>query len=240
MARRRSSVTACSRPSGSRYRALPATRTLAPAAAARPTVSGPMPPSTSTSTTSASPAAVDHPADLGDLRLHRGEVPLAAEARVDGHHEHEVDEVEHVGDGARRRRRVERDAGAGARARRSRRACGGGAGTPRRGRSAAGTRPRRSGRAITSGVSTIRWASNGTRDVRPGGGDDVGPERQVGHELAVHDVPLDEVDAGLLERRRPPRRGGRSRPAAPTGRSGSGGPSRRRYRLTGAGAHRRP
>ena len=33
-----------------------------------------------------------------------------------------------------------------------------------------------------------------------GGGDDVGAERQVGHELAVHDVPLDEVDAGLLQR----------------------------------------
>ena len=87
---------------------------------------------------------VDHPAHLGDLRLHRRQVALAAEARVDGHHEHEVDEVEHVGDGARRCRRVERHAGAGARARRSRRACGGGAGTPRRGRSAAGTRPRRS------------------------------------------------------------------------------------------------
>ena len=31
------------------------------------------------------------------------------------------------------------------------------------------------------------------------GGDDVGPERQVGDELAVHHVPLHEVDAGLLE-----------------------------------------
>ena len=33
----------------------------------------------------------------------------------------------------------------------------------------------------------------------PDGGDHVGTERQVGDELAVHHVPLDEVDAGLLE-----------------------------------------
>ena len=31
-------------------------------------------------------------------------------------------------------------------------------------------------------------------------GDDVGPEREVGDELPVHHVPLDEVDARLLER----------------------------------------
>ena len=31
-------------------------------------------------------------------------------------------------------------------------------------------------------------------------GDDVGAERQVGDELSVHHVPLDEVDAGVLER----------------------------------------
>ena len=31
---------------------------------------------------------VDHPRDLGDLRLHRGDVVLPAEARVDRHHEH--------------------------------------------------------------------------------------------------------------------------------------------------------
>ena len=54
--------------------------------------------------------------------------------------------------------------------------------------------------AIASGVSTIRWASNGTVACVAGGGDDVGPERQVGDELAVHHVPLDEVDARLLQR----------------------------------------
>ena len=35
--------------------------------------------------------------------------------------------------------------------------------------------------------------------VRPAGGDDVGPEGEIGDELAVHHVPLDQVDAGLLE-----------------------------------------
>ena len=94
--------TACSRPSGSRYSALPATSTLAPAAAA---------PADGVGADAAvdldvdgvgEPGGVDHPAHLGDLRLHRGDVRLAAEAGVDGHHEHEVDEVEDVGDGARR------------------------------------------------------------------------------------------------------------------------------------------
>ena len=37
------------------------------------------------------------------------------------------------------------------------------------------------------------------RDAISHGGDHVGPERQVGDELAVHHVPLHEVDAGLLE-----------------------------------------
>ena len=35
--------------------------------------------------------------------------------------------------------------------------------------------------------------------VRSGGGDHVGAEREVGDELAVHHVPLDEVDPGRLE-----------------------------------------
>ena len=47
---------------------------------------------------------------------------------------------------------------------------------------------------------TMRWASNGRSTRAAAGGDDVGPEGEVGHELAVHDVPLDAVDAGLLER----------------------------------------
>jgi hypothetical protein len=52
--------------------------------------------------------------------------------------------------------------------------------------------------AITSGVYTIRWASNGTEAVARRG-DHVGAEREVGDELAVHHVPLDQVDPGRLE-----------------------------------------
>ena len=37
-------------------------------------------------------------AHLGHLGLHRRQVALAAEARVDGHHQHQLDQVEHVGD----------------------------------------------------------------------------------------------------------------------------------------------
>ena len=76
----------------------------------------------------------------------------------------------------------------------------------------------------SGGPRTAPRRAAGTRD-------DVGPEGEVGHELAVHDVPLDAVDAGLLERRAPPRPGGRSRRAAPTGRSRCGGRGRRRSRL---------
>ena len=63
------------------------------------------------------------------LRLHGGEVGLAAEAGVDGHHQHHVDEVEHVLDGRDRRGRVEGDAGRRAGLAHARRACGAGGGT---------------------------------------------------------------------------------------------------------------
>ncbi len=57
---------------------------------------------------------VDHRSDLGDLRFHRGDVGLAAEPGVHGHHEHEVDEVEHVGDRRGRGRRIQCDRRVGA------------------------------------------------------------------------------------------------------------------------------
>ena len=79
------------------------------------------------------------------------------------------------------------------------------------------SRPRRSARRASSGSSTIRWASKGTLACGAAGLDDVGPEGEVGHEAPVHHVPLDAVDAGRLELRRPPRRGGRSRPGSTEG-----------------------
>lgn len=39
----------------------------------------------------------------------------------------------------------------------------------------------------------------GQRSVRPRRGDDVGPEGEVGHEITVHDVPLNEVDTRCLK-----------------------------------------
>ena len=37
----------------------------------------------------------------------------------------------------------------------------------------------------------------------PTGADHVGAEREVGHELPVHHIPLDQIDAGVGQRRRP-------------------------------------
>ena len=44
-------------------------------------------------------ARIDQPRDFGDLRLHRRDVLLPAEARVHRHHEHVIDEIEHMRDG---------------------------------------------------------------------------------------------------------------------------------------------
>jgi len=54
---------------------------------------------------------IDHRPHGSHLRLHGRDVALTAETRVDGHDQHEVDEIEHLGDDVRWRRRVERDAG---------------------------------------------------------------------------------------------------------------------------------
>jgi pimeloyl-ACP methyl ester carboxylesterase len=102
------SVTACSRPSGSLKRALPAIRTLAPAVTAPAMVLGPMPPSTSMSTASVRPRAAIRARSSADLGLHRRDVLLAAEAGVDGHDQHHVDQVEHVLHRRDRSGRVER------------------------------------------------------------------------------------------------------------------------------------
>ena len=145
------------------------------------------------------PGGVDHRPHLADLGLHRRDVRLTTEAGVDRHHQHHVDEVEHVRDGGGRRRRVERHRGRRAERRDVARACDGGAV-----HASAWTISREQpastySAAITSGVSTIRCASNGSDGVRTGRCDDGGSEREVRHELAVHHVPLDAVDARGLE-----------------------------------------
>src|SRR5512145_1393566 len=54
---------------------------------------------------------VDTAAQLGDLGELAGDEFLAAVTGIDGHHQHQVDVVEHLGDGVGGRRRVERNAG---------------------------------------------------------------------------------------------------------------------------------
>ena len=146
------------------------------------------------------PGSREHRGDLGDLRLHRGDVLLAAEARVDGHHQHQVDQVEHVGDGDRRAwpGSAPRPAVAPSDAMLPSVRCRcvhASAWTIRRSQPASTYSA-----AITSGVSTIRWASNGSDVCRRAAAMTSGPNVRFGHELAVHDVPLDAVDAGRLER----------------------------------------
>ncbi len=128
-----------------------------------------------------------------------GEVVLPAEARVHGHDEHELDEVEHVGDGTDGCRRVQRHARGGTQV----------AHTAQRAmevRGRLGVDDEQAApclhpalehpvRVLHHEVSLERH-----RRVRAAGGDHVGPHRQVRHEGAVHDVPLDSVDTGRLER----------------------------------------
>ena len=49
------------------------------------------------------------------------------------------------------------------------------------------------------GVADHEVGLESHRRPAPAGGDHVGPEGQVGDEVPVHDVPLDPVDARLLE-----------------------------------------
>ena len=141
-ARARRSLTACSRPSGSRNSALPAMSTLAPAAAA-PAIVRRRDSAVDLHIDRVGVAGVvEHPSHLGDLRLHRRDVRLAAEAGVDGHHEHQADEVEHVLDGRCGRRGVQGDCRRCAEVVDVGRACGAGGGRPRRARSGANSRRR--------------------------------------------------------------------------------------------------
>jgi len=49
------------------------------------------------------------------------------------------------------------------------------------------------------GVADHQMGLEPHRRPAPAGGDHVGPEGQVGHEVAIHHIPLDAVDARLLE-----------------------------------------
>ena len=49
------------------------------------------------------------------------------------------------------------------------------------------------------GVADHQMSLESHRRPAPASADDVGPEGEVGHEVTVHDIPLDAVDTGLLE-----------------------------------------
>ena len=140
----------------------------------------------------------DHPLDFTDLGFHRGDVGLAAESGIDGHHEHHVDQIQDMRDRVGRGRRVEGD---------------GGSGTERRDVSERTvqvlTRLDVHDQAPTSGLDVLlchrvrredhQVGFERQRTVLAHAGDHVGSERQVGYELSVHHVELDPVDARSLE-----------------------------------------
>ena len=139
--------------------------------------------------------SVEHRTHFSDLGFHGFDVFLPAEAGVHRHHQYKVDEVEHVLDFGGRSGGVERNA--------------------RRGSERRDLRKRavqvRAGldvhdQPLTASLHVLLGHSLGSEHhqvrlerhlrVRTSGGNDVGTEREVGHELAVHHVPLDAIDAG--------------------------------------------
>ncbi len=141
---------------------------------------------------------IDHRPDLRDLRLHRRDVGLAAEARIDRHHQHQVDQVEHVGNRRGRRRRVECHRRVGAQivdvAECAVQVCAG---------FCMHDQARAAGVDVLLGHHVgrvdhqvrLEWH----RGVLAGRRDHIGAECEVRDELAVHHVPLDQIDASRLE-----------------------------------------
>jgi 23S rRNA (uracil1939-C5)-methyltransferase len=140
----------------------------------------------------------DHLLDLADLGFHRGDVGLTAESGIDGHHEHHVDQIEDMCNCVGRGRRVEGD-------RRS--------GPERRDVSERAVQVLACldvhDQPLASGIDVLLRHCVGReyhqvgferqRTVLACAGDHVRTERQVGHELSVHHVELDPVDARSLE-----------------------------------------
>jgi len=144
-------------------------------------------------------AAFDHTATDGrHLGLHRGDVVLTPEPGVDGHDQHLVDQVQDVVDRLRGSGRVE-----------SHRSRGSGVtdNAERAVQVTVGFGVQDDG--LTSRVYELRYQPGrlvhhemgleGHGDARAHSGDDVGAEREVGYEPAVHDVELNAVHPCLLQ-----------------------------------------
>ena len=144
-------------------------------------------------------AGVGHGPYLGDLGCHGRDVGLPTEAGVHGHHQHQINQVEHVSNGRRGRRRIEGDRGLYA----------------ERANIAKGAVQMLAGLSVhdeplatgvdVAGRQLIRSKHHEVRlkrklGVLAAGRDQVGPERQIRNELAVHHVPLDAIGPRILQR----------------------------------------
>ena len=144
-------------------------------------------------------AVADHGAERAELRQHRRQEGLAAEAGVDGHHQDEVALVEDVLDRGGRRRGVERHAGLRAELADAREAAvevGAGLGVDGDDVGAGGDE------GLEEGVGGRDHQVDVERGPRAGAErrDHVGAEGDVGDEMAVHHVDLHPVGAGGLDR----------------------------------------
>jgi 23S rRNA (uracil1939-C5)-methyltransferase len=144
-------------------------------------------------------AGVGHGPYLGDLGRHGRNVGLTAEAGVHRHHQHQINQVEHMGHGRRRRRRIEGDRRLDA----------------ERANVAEGAMQMLAGFGVhdeplatsvdVTGRQFVRGEHHEVRlerklGVLSAGRDEVGPERQIRNKLAVHDVPLDAIGASRFQR----------------------------------------
>ena len=142
---------------------------------------------------------IEHRGDLGDLGFHRVEISLTAEARIDGHHQHQIDQIQYMGHRRRRCRRIQRHG------------CGGSElGDCGQGSMQVPTCLGVDDQPIAAGVDVAgghrigfhhhQMGFEGQRGMGACRCDHVGSEGQIRHETTIHDIPLDEVDPGGFER----------------------------------------
>ena len=143
---------------------------------------------------------VTHCSHFGDFRSEGRDIGLATKTRIDGHHEHQIDKIKHMGNCACRRSWIERQRSVDAE----------GPNIAERAMQV----PARLGmndESLAPCIDKSRRQFVGRKHHEVGFkrdgcmwtacGDQIGAERQVGYELAVHHIPLDTVGSGRLERR---------------------------------------
>src|SRR5262249_53981886 len=137
---------------------------------------------------------VQHRTDSGDLRDGRRDKLLSAEARVYGHYQDEVDVVEHRIDRRGRRPRIKSDPRSGAKpSDLGKIAIQMPADLDVNGQPVRATVDE--GAQVAAGVDDHQVHIERQARRSAYRGDDDGPEGNVRHELSVHDVDVDAVDA---------------------------------------------